>query len=125
MVLAQRLVEMMSEEPAIGDITVVRKESTASAELNGRRFDIVILDLCLEQGTGFGVLRGISTMHQKPRIVVVLTNHVLPEYQAAALSLGATHFLDKAHDFVLIPAIVRAMLNVESASIPARRAALA
>ena len=56
--------------------------------------DVIILDLHLRQGTGFGVMRTLATTHLKPRIVV-LTNNDLPEYKKTAFALGATHYLDK------------------------------
>jgi DNA-binding NarL/FixJ family response regulator len=70
--------------------------------------DVVILDLHLRQGTGFGVLRGLAAGVARPR-VIVLTNYDLPEYKSAAMALGATHFLDKARDYGRLPEILKEM----------------
>jgi DNA-binding NarL/FixJ family response regulator len=60
--------------------------------------DVIVLDLHLKQGTGFGVMRAQMSVQHKPTIIV-LTSYDLPEYKNASLAFGATHFLDKARDF--------------------------
>jgi two-component system, OmpR family, response regulator len=67
--------------------------------------DVVILDLQLRKGTGFGVLRALREMQQKP-IAVVLTNFALKSYRETALALGARDFLDKSRDYDRLPAIL-------------------
>jgi len=67
--------------------------------------DVIILDLHLKQGTGFGVMRALATARLKPRIIV-LTNYDLPEYKNAAIALGASHFLDKARDYGRLPEVL-------------------
>jgi two-component system, OmpR family, response regulator len=68
--------------------------------------DVVILDLHLRQGTGFGVMRTLATTQWQPRIIV-LTNYRLPDYREAAFALGATHFLDKARDYGRLPEVLQ------------------
>ena len=80
-------------------------EATAVASAQRDSIDVIILDLHLKQGTGFGVMRALATAHLKPRIIV-LTNYDLPEYKNAALALGATHFLDKARDYGRLPEVL-------------------
>jgi DNA-binding NarL/FixJ family response regulator len=75
---------------------------------------VLILDLHLRQGTGFGVMRALSTSALKPRIIV-LTNYDLPEYKSAAIALGATHFLDKARDYGRLPEVLREMCDAHLA----------
>jgi DNA-binding NarL/FixJ family response regulator len=60
--------------------------------------DVIILDLQLRQGTGFGVLRKLAARGMRP-VVIVYTNYDLPEYRHAAELLGANHFLDKSRDY--------------------------
>jgi DNA-binding NarL/FixJ family response regulator len=108
--LAQRLMEGIAPLPQFEVIGIADTESEALQIIRRRRVDIVLLDLQLKAGTGFGVLRGLATMHRKP-LVVVLTNHDLPEYHAAALELGVTEFLDKARAFHRLPAVLREMLH--------------
>jgi two-component system OmpR family response regulator len=66
---------------------------------------VIILDLHLRQGTGFGVMRALA-MKQPPPRIIILTNYDLPEYRKAALALGATYFLDKARDYDRLPEVL-------------------
>ncbi len=109
-VLAERMVEFMSEIPEIDLIGIVDSEAKAVAVIKKRQIHVVLLDLCLKQGSGFGILRAITSMNQKPQ-VVVFTNHDSPEYRNAASALGARHFLDKAHDFHRLPQILREIVG--------------
>jgi len=60
--------------------------------------DAVLLDLRLAPGTGFDVLKAVHPRH--PRIVfIVLTNHASPQYRRLCMDCGASHFLDKSHEF--------------------------
>jgi two-component system OmpR family response regulator len=110
-VLAEILSEALSELPEVKLVGAVDSESEAFRVLAHEHVDLIFLDLQLKQGTGFGILRSLADMHTAPRSVV-LTNHDLPEYQTAAMALGATYFLDKARDFHRLPEIVRAIISV-------------
>ena len=105
MVLAERLTESIAQLPAFELIDVVDTEARALQIIQHRPVDIVLLDLQLKQGTGFGVLRTLAQLARRPQ-VVVLTNHDLPEYHTAALALGVTVFLDKARAFHRLPEIL-------------------
>lgn len=108
-VLAERLAEVVHGIPEIDLIAVVDSESAALSEIKKRRVHIVVLDLHLKQGTGFGILRAISNIQNKPRILV-LTNHDSAEYENNAISLGADVFLDKARDFDRLPEILKRLV---------------
>jgi DNA-binding NarL/FixJ family response regulator len=105
-VLAERLSEAIAQLPHFELTDVVDSEAHALHVIRRRRIDIVLLDLQLRQGTGFGVLRALSSLHRRP-LVVILTNHDLPEYHAAALELGVTEFLDKARAFNRLPEVLQ------------------
>jgi two-component system, OmpR family, response regulator len=105
-VLAAHLAETITDFPEIDLIKSVDSESTALAEIRKRRIDVLVLDLQLKQGSGFGILRAIAAMHQKP-CVIVLTNHDSVAFEQEAVSLGARYFLDKARDFQRLPDILR------------------
>ena len=83
----------------------VGSEADAIEAVNHGNVDVVILDLQLRTGTGFGVLRAMRTMTQQPA-VVVLTNFALSTYRESALALGARHFLDKSRDYERLPGIL-------------------
>jgi DNA-binding NarL/FixJ family response regulator len=96
-VLLERLTEAIRQMADVHLIGTAETEAAAVAVVNREPVDVIILDLHLSQGTGFGVMRALATTQWKPRIVV-LTNYDLPEYKKTAFALGATHFLDKARD---------------------------
>ena len=104
-VLTERLTEAIRQIPEVELIGTVDTEAGALAVVKRDTVDVIILDLHLKQGTGFGVMRALATTHLKPRIIV-LTNYDLPEYKNAAIALGATHFLDKARDYGRLPEVL-------------------
>jgi two-component system, OmpR family, response regulator len=104
-VLAERISELIDAIPDIELMGVVDSESEAVGAVRRGGVDVLILDLHLRQGTGFGVMRAVAALPGKPRIVV-LTNYDLPEYQNAAMGLGASFFLDKARDYSRLPEIL-------------------
>jgi two-component system OmpR family response regulator len=83
----------------------VGSEADAIEAVNHGNVDVVILDLQLRTGTGFGVLRAMRKMSHRPE-VVVLTNFALSTYRESALALGARHFLDKSRDYERLPGIL-------------------
>jgi DNA-binding NarL/FixJ family response regulator len=83
----------------------VGSEEDAIEAVNHGNVDVVILDLQLRSGTGFGVLRALRKLSRQP-VVVVLTNFALATYRESALALGARHFLDKSRDYERLPGIL-------------------
>jgi DNA-binding NarL/FixJ family response regulator len=112
-ILAERLADALSEAIDCHVVSVADSEDEAIAIAKRELVDVIVLDLHLKQGTGFGVLRALAKQDRNLKIIV-LTNHDLPEYKSAALALGATHFLDKAHDFTRLPAVLREMVRTQA-----------
>jgi DNA-binding NarL/FixJ family response regulator len=104
-VLTERLTEALRQIADIELVGTADSEAGALAAFKSRPVDVIILDLHLKQGTGFGVMRALASAQKKPRIIV-LTNYDLPEYKNAAIALGATHFLDKARDYGRLPEVL-------------------
>jgi two-component system, OmpR family, response regulator len=104
-VLTERLTEAIKQIADVELVGTADTEAGAVAAVKRDTVDVIILDLHLKQGTGFGVMRALAATQWKPRIVV-LTNYDLPEYKNAAIALGATHFLDKARDYGRLPEIL-------------------
>ncbi len=104
-VLTERLTEAIRQIPQVELVGTADTEAAAVASATREAVDVIILDLHLKQGTGFGVMRALATTQLKPRIIV-LTNYDLPEYKNAAIALGATHFLDKARDYGRLPEVL-------------------
>ena len=105
-VLADRLTEMLCRIPGVTLVGAVESERAAIASALAQSIDVMILDLHLQQGTGFGVLRALADHPGKP-VAVVLTNYALPQYQRAARELGVRYFLDKAREFDRLPEVLR------------------
>jgi DNA-binding NarL/FixJ family response regulator len=95
-VLTERLREALSLLDGVDVVGAVDTEATATARAREPGVDVIVLDLQLREGTGFGVLRDLGA--DRPA-VVVLTNCVLPEYRRCAKQLGADHFLNKSADY--------------------------
>jgi two-component system, OmpR family, response regulator len=106
-VLAERLRETLLSVPGVHLTGTVDSEAEAVAALQRQPVDVVLLDLHLRQGTGFGVLRAIPSDQVKKTVVIVLTNYDLAEYRRAAAALGARHFLDKLRDFERLPTLLQ------------------
>ena len=106
-VLAERLRETLLSVPGVQLAGTVDSEADAVAALQRQPVDVVLLDLHLRQGTGFGVLRAIPSDQVKKTVVIVLTNYDLAEYRRAAAALGAKHFLDKLRDFDRLPILLQ------------------
>jgi two-component system, OmpR family, response regulator len=96
---------IINDVPGVRVVESVASERDAIETVGRLDVDVVILDLQLRKGTGFGVLRAMREMPKKP-IVVVLTNFALSSYRETALALGAREFLDKSRDYDRLPAIL-------------------
>jgi DNA-binding NarL/FixJ family response regulator len=104
-VLTERLSEAIRQIPDVQLVATADTEAAALSAVKREEIDVIILDLHLKQGTGFGVMRTLAATQLRPRIIV-LTNYDLPEYKNAAIALGATHFLDKARDYGRLPEVL-------------------
>ncbi len=105
--LAERLRETLLSVPGVQLAGTVDSEAEAVAALQRHPVDVLLLDLHLRQGTGFGGLRAIPIDQAKKVVVIVLTNYDLAEYRRAAAALGARYFLDKLRDFDRLPALLQ------------------
>ena len=111
-VLAERLRETLLSVPGVQLAGTVESEADAVDALQRQPVDVVVLDLHLRQGTGFGVLRAIPPK-SKHIVAIVLTNYDLAEYRRAAAALGAQHFLDKLRDFDRLAPLLQQIISAE------------
>lgn len=83
------------------DMVVVGQASTPAGSIAGilsARPHVVVLDVQLDGGSGFEVLRAVRSA--APEIaVVVFSNNAGPEYRKRYLAGGAIGFLDKSTEF--------------------------
>jgi two-component system, OmpR family, response regulator len=103
-VLSERLRESLDTLENVEVVGLVADESAAVAAVLDKRPDVVILDLQLKEGTGFGVMQRLG--ETRP-IIIVFTNYMLPEYQRIASSLGVQHFLNKSVDYERLPVLLQ------------------
>jgi two-component system, OmpR family, response regulator len=103
--LAARLAELIRRLPDVDLIDTVDTEADALKRISAAAPDVLILDLHLRDGSGFGVLRSLRRDDQRPKIII-LTNFGLPEYRREAELLGAEAFLDKSRDYFRLPALL-------------------
>jgi DNA-binding NarL/FixJ family response regulator len=98
--LTARLVEILEQLPTVQAVSTCDNE--AAARTAALAADVVILDLHLKQGSGFGVLKRLLERAERP-VVFVCTNHDIPGYRRRAFDLGADYFLDKSRDLPELP----------------------
>ena len=101
--IAERIRELLTEEGGVRILATVDSESSAIQALRQLPVDLMILDLQLKAGTGFGVLEAAGS--RRP-VTIVMTNYALPQYRERARYFGIEHFLNKAQDFEKLPSLI-------------------
>jgi DNA-binding NarL/FixJ family response regulator len=104
--LVQRISELIEDLSSVELVGTASSETEAVARLEAGGVDAVILDLQLNTGSGFGVLRALKNCSAGPA-VIVFTNFAIGAYRETALALGARHFLDKSRDYARLPAVLQ------------------
>ncbi len=103
--LSERVLELIADIQGVTTIGTATTEADAIAAVGAKSTDAVVLDLRLQQGTGFGVLRYIQSLANPP-VVIVMTNYALPQYRVQAETLGARYFLDKLQQMDQLPSLL-------------------
>ncbi len=117
------ILRLLASTIAAAGADLVGHSATAQRAINEISIlqpDLILIDIGLDFGSGFDVLRvlqdrGTSQSAKK----VVLTNHANPEYRSLCLRLGADHFFDKASDTWQVMALINAMAGSRGGT-PAR-----
>lgn len=81
-------------------------ETAAVRELRAARYDVIIVDLQLREGSGFGVLRSLQDLGTDA-LVIVLTNSASSAMRQRCAELGADRFVDKSREFEEIRNVMR------------------
>lgn len=106
-VLAERVAELIQRLSGVDLIGTVSTEAAALSRLAESAPDVLILDLHLRLGSGFGVLRSIERSGLRRPKVIVLTGFDLPEYRRQAEVFGVDAFLNKSRDYHRLPGLLR------------------
>jgi two-component system, OmpR family, response regulator len=108
-VLAGRIAELIRRLPDVELIGAVDNEEEAVGSVGASMPDVVILDLHLRAGSGFGVLRSLRRSARPRPKIIVLTGFDLPEYRREAESFGVEAFLNKSRDYHRLPSLLRSL----------------
>lgn len=93
--------DLLQAEPALAVVGHGAKAADATAEIIALAPDVVIIDIALENSTGFDVLRALSAHNGDFRpIKIVLSNFATQRYRDEAQRLEADYFFDKSSEIV-------------------------
>jgi len=99
--VVKRLSEMFSALPGVALVGHAAGAKQAIEEILKRKPQVVLLDLDLDQGTGFQVLAALRD--RAPEIdTYMLTNYVSEPLRAATARLGAKGFYDKTEELLVL-----------------------
>jgi len=106
--IAERMRDLLQTEAGAEVVYVATDEQDAIRAARDCDADVMILDLQLRRGTGFGVLKALGS--GRPT-TIIMTNYALPQYRAQAMQFGVEYFLDKSVDFERLPEILADISN--------------
>jgi len=102
----RRRIRSLVEES--GPVQIVGEAATVTYALmlfHQHKPDVVVLDLQLEDGTSYSVLKEIKQT-RPDCVVMVLTNFAIPECKETCRGLGADYFFDKSMEFERVPEVL-------------------
>ena len=105
MTFVDRVLCMLEESGNGKNVNVASNYDEASRLFFREDHQVVLLDINLPGKNGIELLR-LFKESKKNTEVIMITNHADAYYKQQCLELGAEHFLDKSHDFMLLPGII-------------------
>jgi DNA-binding NarL/FixJ family response regulator len=88
--------DLLAVDPAIEVVGESTNAKTAIAGITSLVPDVAVIDIALEDSSGFDVLRALSKLAASvPTTLIVLSNFATERYRAEAARLGADYFFDK------------------------------
>jgi CheY-like chemotaxis protein len=83
---------------------------SAIADLSVLLPDLIVVDISLNSGNGFDVLRALQERNLVPAAIkVVLTNFASAENENLSLRLGANRFFDKSNETAQVLALINVL----------------
>lgn len=104
------LVKLLESIGGLKPVSTVRTEAEANLWLqeNPEGWDLAVIDLILDAGTGMGVLAKCRSWTRGGK-AVVLSNYLSPAIEKHCLALGADAVFHKAHDMARFIAFCSAL----------------
>jgi DNA-binding NarL/FixJ family response regulator len=103
--IIDRLMDALKDHEAVENILTATGYPETLEILNGKKADIILLDIQLSGKNGIDLLKFIAKEY--PEIKVIMFSNLTSDYYInLCKKLGAKYFLDKSKDFELIPGIL-------------------
>jgi len=93
-----RLISSLSDLKGVEVVGYAAAAPEAIENFRASRPDVVTLDIRLPGGSGIEVLRTIKG-EAPDTVVIMFTDHGLPQYRVRCAQEGANHFFEKSGDF--------------------------
>jgi DNA-binding NarL/FixJ family response regulator len=104
-----RVVSMLEDSVDRNNINIASNYDEAKRIFLREDHRVVLLDINLPGKNGIDLLR-LFKETKKETEVIMITNHADSYYRQQCMELGAEYFLDKSHDFTLLPGIINKKL---------------
>lgn len=96
----ERLIEAVEDIPNARVVGSADAVSTALQGISSAAPRVLILDIQLRGGSGFGLLKQMRAAGlNRPEAVIVVTNYPSEDYRRASHACGVDHFFDKGSEF--------------------------
>ena len=108
----ERLCEELNDIAGVCVVGSADGEPAALAGIQSSDCDVVVLDIKLREGSGFGVLRGLRNLdfaRGAPPLCIMLSNFTESGYRLQAERLGARHFFDKSAELLDLLALIETL----------------
>lgn len=86
--------DLLAVDPTLEVVGESTNARTAIADIATLAPDVAVVDIALEDSSGFDVLKALPATESRP-VCIVLSNFATPRYRAEAERLGANYFFDK------------------------------
>jgi len=111
--LRERLTESIGDSGQIEVVGYADTEQQAIESLMKVDCDAIVLDLRLQEGNGFNVLKMLRDTPASRRTIIVFTNYSLPQFRERSMELGANYFLDKGRESDRVREILEELATAE------------
>jgi two-component system chemotaxis response regulator CheY len=95
LIVCARLIAILKDMDGIAIVGQAQNANDAVQMVMAVRPDVAIVDIQMPGGGGFHVLRQIKAT-MPSTIVIMVTNHMFPQYRQQSVNDGAEYFFDKA-----------------------------